>query len=445
MKTKTLVSLVALTCSGAAFAAPSDSDNASRQLQIFPKNLARQHLGTNLRHFDSASKEYTATEAAAAWLDDDVTTRYPMLPGKQDYLVVLSEPQLLTNFCVSAAPATGTVTLYAGDSPAAPGAISWSVIAKDVPFDTINGKRLAKSFSRFAKYLLIETDVADAGSLYSLYLYGDQAATSYSIRQREQPIDVNAVFGSAVNLQTSFNAAALYSDSRVAYANSAEGYVSWQKAIDDNPESAVTIAPTTTESGLVIESKASRSITRLAVQADNKAIGTLDIFVVAPADGVTKTIDAGEQNLIKVSNPATTSSTPAKAVSLEGRTPAARLVFNGSSGTASADFPAISGSQILARWTPTNGTDVIALHEVNTFSDISLASNEVAPSLEAIAESRPERDPRRARYDASKDGKESKDFKEPLEEVKELLSSPYLPGSLGFPPVLVGEPTPVSQ
>ncbi len=442
MKTKTLVSLLTLTCSAGAFAASDSSETATRQLQIFPKNLARQHVGTNLRYFESASQSYAATEAAAAWLDDDVATRYALLPGKQHYLLVLSEPQLLTNFCVEGSPAVGTVTLYAGDAPAAPGSKSWSVVAKDVPFESLNGKRLPKSFSRFAKYLLIETDIADPGPLNSVYLYGDQASVSYSLQKRDQPIDTSAVFGAVVNNQTSFSVAGLYSDTRVAFANSGDGYVSWQKVIDDNPESSVALAPSTTESGLVLESKTARPITRVSVLADANAKGTLDIFVVGRTAEITSKRAENESAIIKVNNPAEPAVADGRAASLNGRTPEARLVFNGSSPTAAADFPAVEGSQVLARWTPDNGTDNLALHEVNAFSDLSLASYEVAPSLEGIAERRPERDPRRAKYDGSKDGK---DFKDPLEQIKELLPSPYLPGSLGFPPVLTGEPTPLSR
>ena len=68
------------------------------------------------------------------------------MAGKQHYLLVLSEPELLTNFSLSGRPASGTVTLYGGDEPAAPGAKSWLAIAKDIPFDSIN-KRSSASHS----------------------------------------------------------------------------------------------------------------------------------------------------------------------------------------------------------------------------------------------------------------------------------------------------------
>ena len=48
-----------------------------------------------------------------------------------------------------------------------------------------------------------------------------------------------AIFGPYVNDQTNFNVNGLYASGRVAYANSPEGYLSWQKAIDDNPETGV--------------------------------------------------------------------------------------------------------------------------------------------------------------------------------------------------------------
>ena len=87
-----------------------------------PKNLARQHLGANLLIYDASNQTYAPTEAAAAWLDDDIATGWPALTGKQDYLLALPEPALVNNFSISARSATGTVTLYAGDEAAPPGA-----------------------------------------------------------------------------------------------------------------------------------------------------------------------------------------------------------------------------------------------------------------------------------------------------------------------------------
>src|SRR5688572_25785042 len=125
MKKTLLYSLVSAATAVAAVAA--DADTA--QLQSFPKNLARQHLGANLFQYSPTTQAYTPTQAAAAWLDDDISTGWAMLSGKQYYLIAFPEAELISNFSLSARPASGTVSLYAGDEPAPPGAKSWTVLA----------------------------------------------------------------------------------------------------------------------------------------------------------------------------------------------------------------------------------------------------------------------------------------------------------------------------
>ena len=79
-------SLLVLASSIGAFAVAAEADPSAKQLQVYPKNLARQHLGANLFIFNQGSQTYSTTEAAAAWLDDDVTTGWPALAGKQMFL-----------------------------------------------------------------------------------------------------------------------------------------------------------------------------------------------------------------------------------------------------------------------------------------------------------------------------------------------------------------------
>ena len=126
-------SLVVLASAIAALAAAAEADPAAKQLQVFPKNLARQHLGANLFIFNPTTQAFSTTEAAAAWLDDDVSTGWAALAGKQHYLMALPEPQIVTNFALSTKSSGGTVTICGGDEPAAPGAKSWVPLVRDVP------------------------------------------------------------------------------------------------------------------------------------------------------------------------------------------------------------------------------------------------------------------------------------------------------------------------
>ena len=436
MKTTSIVSLVSAVCATLAVAA--EGDPAAKQLQVFPKNFARQHLGANLFVFNPANQTFVPTEAAAAWLDDDITTGWPVMAGKQSYLIALPEPEMLSNFSVSSRPAAGTISIYAGDEPAAPGAKSWSPLAQNIPFDSINEKKLTKPFSRFAKYVLIQTDIADPGPLYSMYLYGERSAVDYNLRKREAPIDARAIFGQYVNNKTAFNLNGLYAQGRVTSANSPDGFLPWQKAIDDNPESGVTLNASTNESGAVITYSGTQSISRIALLTDGAPKGKLDFFAIG---------DDAEAAITPASIPAPNSApAPAKPVSLEGRTPTTSIVLDGTTSRASVDFPAVPASKLVVRWTPVNPNDTLTIRELDSFGALSLNDYEVGLKPEIVAG-----------YSGA-DGKDAKEIAEgpldPKDPKNDPIAggppgSPYLPGALGFPPNLTGRglprpPSPVS-
>lgn len=443
MKTKSLLALGFLMFSNLiAFAVSNDSDAATKQLQIYPKNIALQHVGTNLFVFNPTNQNYVPTEAAAAWLDDDVATGWPPLPGKNHYLLSLAEPQLLTNFAISTkAGSGGTVTLYAGDEPAPPTAKSWTLIAKDISVDSINEKKMAKPFSRFAKYLLIETNLADPSPWYSLYLYGDKPALSYHLEKRAQPIDTRSIFGPYVNNETTFNLSSLYAKARVIYSNANEASVASQQLIDDNPESAISIAPSKTESGLILRYGDARPIQRLSVLSDPSAKGRLDFYLVNNLPGsnpqpVPTTSRNPDSQFLKVSNvqavaitsPVTPPETTSSAVSLSNLTPTVSLVLDGSNNRGSIDFPMVIASYMIVRWTPETPDQKIAIREINSFADLSLNDYELVSDASAVGE----------QPDVSKgDFKDAKDKQGP-EPVGELLpgKDPFLPAGLGFPPNL---------
>ncbi len=427
MNTKPLASLILLTSAAVALAA-GDGNPSQKQLQVFPKNLARQHVGSNLFLFNPANSKFQPTEASAAWLDDDVTTGWPVMSGQQHYLLTLAEPALLTNVAISTRPTAGTVTLYVGDEPAAPGAKSWTVVAKGVSLESINEKKLAQPFSRFAKYMLIETDIADPGPLFSLYVYGDRAAVNYQLRKRETPIDTRAIFGPYVNNPTTYSMSAIYAQSTVTYAAAPGGFASWQRAIDENPESGTTIIPTTDEAGLVLKLATAHQLTRFAVLTGGApAKGMLEFFIVpnAPVEGD-------------------------KAASLAGLTSTITMVFDGSTSRGAIGFPGVEGGAVLLRWTPDTAGEALDLRELNAFNEISLNEYELSLTPEAVTEIQSSDRGNGKSYADSGGGKDyadGKDGKAP--PVGEFLTprSPYLPGGLGFPPNLSRRklaPAPVS-
>lgn len=409
-----LTSLLSIACVSVAVAA--EVQPGSKQLQVFPKNLARQHLGSNLFLFNPANQTYTPTEAAAAWLDDDATTGWPVMAGKQSYLLVLSEPEVLANFSVSARPASGTVSLFAGDEPTAPGSSSWKPLARNVPFESLNNKKLAKSFNHFAKYLLIQTDIADPGPVYGLHVFGDKPAVSYSLQKREQPIDARAIFGQYVNNQTDFNLGSLSAGARVSSANSTGGYISWQRAIDDNPETSLTLAPSTNESGAVIAFNQQHKVSRISVLTDPGAKGKLDFYAVR-----TPVAAAGSS----------------AAAPLDPSSPTVSVVLDGTNARSSIDFPSIEAAQLAVRWSPASAGENVTLREISTFNGMTLDNYEVSLSPEVVAEYRPST-AEESSYESTGDGKESKDVIDPKKNPEPVAmgpgGSPYLPGALGFPP-----------
>jgi len=432
-------SLKAAPPAASSLANSADSASHAQQQPDLPKNLARQHLGANLLIFNPASQKFVPTEAAAAWLDDDVATGWPAANGHQFYLLALAEPQLISNFCISAHASAGTISLYAGDEMAAPEAKSWHLLEKNVSLDSINGK-LGQSFGRFAKYVLIETNLTEAGPWYSLYLYGERPATAFHMQQRAQPIDPHTVFGPYVNSETNFSLSSLYAHSEVSFANARGGAASWAAAIDDNPETAVNIAPSEKESALVIRYDNPHTIQRIAVLTDSSTKGKLDFFLISEKQAAAASVhtESNASQYIKASNSETAAAQNSTAtiyaggpISLAGLAPVTTISFDGSSERGSADFTPVAGSVLVARWTPQIPGQMFVLREVNSFSgDLALNDHEIAP--DEVGE--------RAQVDSSKeDGKETLapvgDGKEPLPAVAEAPpKTPFIPGTPPFPP-----------
>jgi hypothetical protein len=424
-----LLPIVILASSIAAIASAAEADPADKQLQVYPKNIARHHIGANIFFFNITSQSYTPTEAAAAWLDDDINSGWAPVAGKQHYMLALPEPEVITNFAISGQGSKGTVTIYAGDEPSAPGAKSWQPVARDVSLENIDGKKLAKPFNRLAKYILLETDVTEAAPIHSLYLYGERPAVSFQLVKRENPIDTKAIFGPYTNNLTAIATSGLYAGGRVAFSTEGASYSAWQKAIDDNPESGVSLVTSGEQAALVLKFHDSQPVNRLSVLAGNTSKGKLEVFVVPdlPDDAVAAApAKEGVQPVASKSK----SHAVAAPVMLTGMTPAATFNFDGTNLRQSQDLTGPQGTALLFRWSPEFAGEAFVLRELNAFGNFTLSDYALALSPEAVAE---------LAKDASKDGKafvDAKDGKAPLEPVGELFprKTPYLPPALGFPP-----------
>lgn len=424
-----------LGLSGSVFAA--SDENANSALGIYRKNMARQHLGTNLFVFDKDNLSYSPTEAAAAWLDDDVSTGWPARSGRTFYLLALPEADLMTNFMISAKDPEGTISLYAGDELAAPDARTWSPIATDVDIASINERKFDKPFSRFAKYLLIETNLTKSGPWYSLYAYGERSAVSYELEKRDSAIDLNSIFGPYTNDQTALSFSSLYTGGRVTEGTADSGEVLWQRAIDDDPQTSLPVAPSSpSRPSLVVRFGETLTIQRAAILAAGSPKGRLDLYLIKNVQSATPVASSDVSNYVRVANRGTETSEARETPDLSGLTPTATIILDGTTVRRSIDFPATQSGYLLVAWTPSDGQSELALSEVNSFSSASLSTyklnSEDAAVVGEVAE----------RSDPSKDGKTFTDFKDgkvllppPVGEILPV-KNPFVPGGLGFPPTL---------
>lgn len=427
MKLRHYLALLSTVAASASLGVAAESASSAVVPNHY-KNLARHHLGTNLFVYNADSGTYVPTEAAAAWLDDDVTTAWPPAAGKQYYLLALPEAQLMTDFEISAKDDAGIVSIYAGDEPSAPTAASWKPVARDLAVSQVNDSGMPTSFSRFAKYLLIETNIEDPTPWFSVYVYGNRNANAYSLKKRPEKISADAIYGPFVNDQTAFSYSSLYAASEVGYADSADGSGQYRNAIDDNPRTSVSLSGQPAGSNLVVNFNEPRTIERVAVLANREAKGRLDLF-------------------------ASTQPAGSAAPDLANLSPVASLDFDGSTDRASMEFPAVSASSLVARWVPADGSQPIEVREINSFGDIGVEGYAVNAAPETITDQGDGQEIAYNDYDASKgtDGKQLLDYgdgkKTMLDPIAELLplKTPFVPGGLGYPPNLPPREVPLSN
>jgi hypothetical protein len=219
-KSVALLGMAAIATLGSLACAAYAESNSIQELRATTKNLARHHNLAGLRWFDAARSEYVAALGAAAWLDDDIASGFPLLPGQQFYLLSLSEPAFVNALGFSAKEMEGTVSVWVGDDVREPGNPAWSPVLKGASFATLNDRQPGRKFGKYAKYILIETNVAAAQEVYSIGLYGDRTATTDSFVPRPAPLDAAAVLGQPVDVARSINVASLTAGARVSFVQS---------------------------------------------------------------------------------------------------------------------------------------------------------------------------------------------------------------------------------
>ncbi len=205
---------IGFAASTAAVIAPVEKKESVGAPSKFAKNLARTNMGSMLTEYDEFARHYLPSPMGAEWFDEDSATTAVLPQGHHYYLVVLQEPNLLQNFMISGGAVDGTISIYTSDQKLPPGNKFWKAIAKDVSAETLKEEGLSKPFFRYARYLLVETNLKAPAEISSFYLFGDSDSSTYEIKRREKKVLPEEIVGPyQAKSKTQFNLVSLYAQS----------------------------------------------------------------------------------------------------------------------------------------------------------------------------------------------------------------------------------------
>ncbi len=413
-----VVGSLALICMADCVISPLQAAGVVREgLENYPKNLARLHLGANLQRFDKATGMYKASEATSMWLDDDEATGWAPAAGKEHYLLMLSQPSLVKQIALSTTGSKGRVTVYAGDERATPDSSTWTPVLRDVAVEDLNEKTIKGAVNRYGKYLLIETNLEEAGPWWSLYVFGREAADEYEVAKRAVPVDASEVFGQRINESTVIDLTNIYSDADVVYMTGGGKKADWFAMVDESPETfwIVNNAENSDVASFAIKLAQDTPIRRVSMTAD-AGPGVMEFYLVnASADG---------------------SQPDFATLKLDEMLPACTLGFDGVSDREAIDIPPVQGTYLVGRWKPTVNGESIKIRQIDAFGALDFnnyAVNQMPAPIAELQESRNDKA-------AFNDGKTFKTLLDPIAEGP--VDSPTLTG-LGAPPIFSSQVPPL--
>ncbi len=365
-----VISLVLLLTGGLANADAAD-------LKQYPKNLARLHLGATLFEYDLRSESYQPTKSISSWMDDDETTGWSPKADRLYYMVVLQKPSMISALSLSADGMSGTLTAFIGDERAAPGSAAWKPVLSGVPIAELNEKVSPSVLKTFSRYLLLEFNLQQSGPLWSLYVFGREAATEYDLERRAFAVNSNDVFGQRVKMETIIDLANLYSNASVLYTSNGGRLSQWQVMIDESPETGWTLSGSNSQQtpSFAILINQSAPVKRISVMAD-AGRGKLEFYLVG---------GASDDEIFQVNNADPYALPDFSQINLDDLEPIGTLEFDGASDREAINIGAKSGYFLLARWLPAVEGGAIKLRQVDAFGDLDFDNYEVVVSPDKFA------------------------------------------------------------
>jgi len=242
---------------------------------IYPKNLARQHLGTslsvgyNLPGSAPGGPANESDEVTLALLSDDATINCFVPVGRHAYIISMTSIQTVNRFSFLNNSAAGSVsiavsnTLWPQDSPkwqqaqqpkefAGPG-----VVSRDLGF-------------REAKYVKVDFDIRQSGHIASFGLFGSSTTDLYRMRKKSRitPGAIPMFVPPAQSSRDSLNCdlAALYAKSRVAYVSSAAKQQDVNLMVDDMPDTGYAFEPGDANPTMILDLRRQYDLRRAVFQ-----------------------------------------------------------------------------------------------------------------------------------------------------------------------------------
>ncbi len=219
---------------------------------IYPKNLARQHLGASL----SASYNLPGSapggpvnesdEVTLALLSEDATIHCFLPVGRHAFIISMTSIQTVNRFSFLNNSASGSVsiavsnTLWPQDNP------KWQQTQQPKEFSG-PGVVFRDLGFREAKYVKIDFDIRQSGHIASFGLFGSSTTDLYRMRKKSRitPSAIPMFAPPAQSSRDSLNCdlAALYAKSRVAYVSSAAKQQDVNLMVDDMPDTGYAFEP----------------------------------------------------------------------------------------------------------------------------------------------------------------------------------------------------------
>jgi hypothetical protein len=328
-----------------------------RQAPDYPQNLARYHLGADLKaeprsnpisKLQLSSQNQDKNTAEAALLCDDPTTGYELPAGSSRFLISLSKIENIESISFLNEGAQGDLAVAVSSADMPMNSPAWHEAAKT---SIATGPWAMKIGPEDAKYIRLSFEVTKPGRIAALGLYASPALSDFTM---PRPSRFGSGNESSEFALINFSYSDLHTRARALYASSGD-LARINDMLDDQPATAYQFAPGDPTPTAVIDLGRERSLTRLSAVYANQP-GTVEFFVLrnlppaSPDDGFTNESEIQQTAQITQAADLPSSLKITDAVMTELKSVGS--VTTAGEGRAAVDFPEVVGRYVMLKWHP---------------------------------------------------------------------------------------------